>query len=294
MKGFGLRKSQKKLLDYCGVFRTGEVNLPSSFRLEKENIPDVRDQGSVYSCVGFSITNIMQILNQIETGKRNRFSAGYVYGKCRDENDCYKGMNINTALDYLIKTGACFEEDFPENVEVPEIIDKVSNRPDLDEKAEPYHIRGYEIYAWASDERRTNDIKTALYQFKTPILASTDYFGESHAICIIGWDDKKSKYIILNSWGKDWGDNGIGTVPYKRIDRGYLLVDEKNSNAIMPFTDVSEDKWYYKAVQHVYNAGLMNGTSETTFEPEATLTRAEMAQVLVNFCKKIDNIKEDN
>ena len=61
----------------------------------------------------------------------------------------------------------------------------------------------------------------------------------------------------------------------------------------MPFEDVSKDEWYYKTVQHVYNAGLMNGTSANTFEPNRPLTRAEMAQVLVNLCKKIDERKGD-
>lgn len=65
-------------------------------------------------------------------------------------------------------------------------------------------------------------------------------------------------------------------------------MDEKNSNVLMPFGDVTEDKWYYKAVEKVYNAGLMNGTSETTFEPEKTMTRAEMAQTLCNLIKKLD------
>ena len=290
-KGFGVRKSPKKILDYCGAFRAKGMELPASFTLEEERIPDVRDQGSVNSCVAFSATNIMQVLNQLETGRRDRFSPGYMYGKCRDENDTYQGMIIDNALDYLIKTGSCFEEDFPENLEVPEIMEKARNRPDLDKKAEPYHIRAYEVYASASEERRTNDIKRALYQFKTPLLANTDYFGVLHAVCIIGWDDKTERYTILNSWGKEWGDNGKGTVPYNKIERGYLLVDEKNSDIIMPFTDVPENEWYYKAVQHVYNAGLMNGTSETTFEPEKTMTRAEMAQVLVNLCKKIDDLK---
>lgn len=291
-RGYGARKESKKILDYCGAFRTSDISLPSYFMLEKENIPDVRDQGTVNSCVAFAITNILQIFNQIETGKRSRFSAGYVYGKCRDENDRYQGMDIRTALDYLIKTGSCPEDDFPENIEVPEIMEKVRNRPDLDEKAHPYNIKAYEVYTWASEERRNRDIKAALYQYKTPILANTEYFGARHAICIIGWDDHAEKYTILNSWGKSWGKNGIGTVPYSEIEGGYLLVDEKNSDIIMPFTDVSENEWYYKAVQHVYNAGLMNGTSETTFEPEKYMTRAEMAQVLVNLCKKIDALQE--
>lgn len=292
-KGYGVKESPKKVLDYCGTFRSGGVDLPPTFILDKEFIPDVRNQGKVNSCVGFATTNIMQILNQIETGERERFSAGYVYGKCRDDDDTYEGMYIGSALDYLIKTGACFEKDFPDNLEVPEIMEKVRNRPDLDKKAEPYHIRGYEVYASASKEAKYNAIKTALYQHKTPILAETKFTGGLHAVCVIGWNDETGKFIILNSWGEEWGENGIGEISYSRLKRGFLLVDEKNSNMLMPFKDVAEDSWYYKVVQHAYNAGLMNGTSEDTFEPDRPITRAEMAQVLVNLCKKIDDAKSE-
>lgn len=286
-KGKGLRESPKKILDYCGSFRAGDVELPSSFILPKDRIPDVRDQGTVNACVGFATTNVMQILNQNETGERIRLSAGYLYAKCRPDWDKNEGMIIDTALDYLIKTGSCPEEDFPDNEEVPEIIDLVNSKPYLDALAKPYRIKGYEVYAWASQERKIKDIKTALYKYQVPILASTNYFGGGHAICVIGWDDNTYDWIILNSWGEEWEDHGIGKIPVDEIKRGYFLMDEKN-DILMPFKDVDKDKWYYKAVQHVYNAGLMNGTSETTFDPEKTMTRAEMAQVLVNLCKKID------
>ena len=69
-----------------------------------------------------------------------------------------------------------------------------------------------------------------------------------------------------------------------------MLIDAENSDRLMPFRDVSPDEWYYKAVRHVYNAGLMNGTSDDTFEPERPLTRAEMAQILMNLSRKLDDV----
>ncbi len=41
------------------------------------------------------------------------------------------------------------------------------------------------------------------------------------------------------------------------------------------FTDVSESAWYYKNVAEAYELGLINGRSDTAFEPDGTLTIAE-------------------
>lgn len=50
----------------------------------------------------------------------------------------------------------------------------------------------------------------------------------------------------------------------------------------IPFTDVSEDAWYYEDVRNAYYDGLMSGTSEMTFEPNGTMTRAMVVKVLAN------------
>ncbi len=46
------------------------------------------------------------------------------------------------------------------------------------------------------------------------------------------------------------------------------------------FTDVAAEVWYSDAVAYVYANGLMEGTSATTFEPDAGLTRAMFCAVL--------------
>ena len=50
----------------------------------------------------------------------------------------------------------------------------------------------------------------------------------------------------------------------------------------LPFTDVAEDVWYEEAVRYAYTHGIMEGTSDTTFVPGKSLTRAEAVQVLYN------------
>ena len=69
----------------------------------------------------------------------------------------------------------------------------------------------------------------------------------------LDWDDELLQFPIL-SWD--------GTDPF------------------MDFTDVPENTWYYNAVSFVTASGLFNGTSETTFSPNASMTRAMLVTVL--------------
>lgn len=50
----------------------------------------------------------------------------------------------------------------------------------------------------------------------------------------------------------------------------------------MPFTDVDPGIWYYDTVKYVYERGLMNGGTASTFVPYGRLSRAMVAQVLYN------------
>ena len=48
----------------------------------------------------------------------------------------------------------------------------------------------------------------------------------------------------------------------------------------LPFTDVAEGDWFYDYVEYVYENSLMDGTSDTTFEPNANMTRAMVWAIL--------------
>ena len=48
----------------------------------------------------------------------------------------------------------------------------------------------------------------------------------------------------------------------------------------LPFTDVAPGAWYYDAVRWAYRTGLVAGTSPTTFDPNAAVTRQDLAVIL--------------
>ena len=47
-----------------------------------------------------------------------------------------------------------------------------------------------------------------------------------------------------------------------------------------PFTDVPESRWSYPYIRQLYDAGVVSGTSATTFEPTAVVTRAQFVTML--------------
>ena len=50
-----------------------------------------------------------------------------------------------------------------------------------------------------------------------------------------------------------------------------------------PFTDVAEGAYYYEAVLWAVEKGITNGTTETTFAPNATVTRGQTVTFLYRY-----------
>ena len=53
-----------------------------------------------------------------------------------------------------------------------------------------------------------------------------------------------------------------------------------------PFTDVSQDAWYYDAVKYAVQHKLFCGISDTAFSPDSTMTRGMLATVLYRMAGK--------
>lgn len=51
---------------------------------------------------------------------------------------------------------------------------------------------------------------------------------------------------------------------------------------VNPYTDVSQDAWYYASVEYVSSKSIMNGYADGTFRPSQRLSRAHLAQLLYN------------
>ena len=126
-------------------------------------------------------------------------------------------------------------------------------------------------------------------------VSADKYATEGDKVTITVTPDKAYKLneLSVTAGGKDveLTDNGDGTysfaMPSSKVQITATFIEDEDyveptPEPSMPFTDVSENDWFYGAVQYVYDNDMMNGVSATSFAPNSNLTRAMMAAVLYN------------
>lgn len=123
-------------------------------------------------------------------------------------------------------------------------------------------------------------------------------YGRMVAMALAAMMAMPTVAFAATTWDEDTAYYGAleqGKVPeevMKQDEMGqYVISDgtattpeggETTTPVALPFTDVKEGDACYAAVQYVYTNKLMAGTTDTTFEPEAPLQRAMLAQILYN------------
>ena len=76
---------------------------------------------------------------------------------------------------------------------------------------------------------------------------------------------------------------GAFVADINNINDGYPILSWQaatKDNSKTSFTDVSASAWYAEAVSFVVDAGLFNGTSDTTFSPDSSMNRAMFVTVM--------------
>ena len=98
---------------------------------------------------------------------------------------------------------------------------------------------------------------------------------EGYRLTSLTVTDKNGKTVTLN----DKGDGSYTfTMPASAVTVKATFGEITSDT--LPFVDVPRDSWYYDGAAYVYEKGLMNGTSTTTFSPDMTTSRAMIATIL--------------
>jgi len=179
-----------------------------------------------------------------DVGFRGYFSPQFVYNQRSDLN--MEGMYCRDIMQILSKKGVCYEDQHP-------YWDLSTPTNEALETAKSYVIKGY---------ARVNTIEGLKRSLKLngPCLIAFPVFDEEspymwrnergvpkeeamgHAMCVVGYN--KEGFIIRNSWGKEWQDDGHCTYPYE--DWGahweiWTTIDEETNGISFPEKKSTEE-----------------------------------------------------
>lgn len=189
-------------------------DLPKEYISKKTKI---LDQEKIGSCVAHASSTILSQNDAANFGKYNEYSRGFIYANRSDSDWQGEGMHTREALKHLNHDGVCLHCDFPYNDEYRIVKNKLlENKEELYSKASQYRITSY--YRC----NNVDEIKRSIYNYGGCLCVVNVYSDFSrdlhnstskvlkgaHAMCIIGWTED-DRWIVQNSWGKDWGYNGL-------------------------------------------------------------------------------------
>jgi len=207
------------------------------------NMSQVKNQGTLGSCVGFAVVAMKEWqetrehLREVEDGKIDHrkgeeydLSESWLYWKCKEIDAWPKeeGTSIRYAMRVLNKIGVPCESAWPYNDMVkgsPESWASLVSQWSLIDSY--WRINGLnELKAALLNGPVVLGIPCFVEIFYADITGYVSYPRNSseiyggHAITAVGYDDKLYGGIIKfkNSWGKYWGKNGYGYLPYEYIN----------------------------------------------------------------------------
>ncbi|MEX0636542.1 MAG: C1 family peptidase, partial [Ferruginibacter sp.] len=201
--------------------------------------PPRMNQGKQGSCVAWSAAYAARTILEASASKENpaalAYSPAFMYNNIALE-DC-QGSYLLNAMKFMQKAGALSYQDFPYNEN--DCSRQATNT--LYEKAAKNKIHGFQRLTETDDINGINirAIKEHLSK-DAPVVIGMMVGGSfmqgmmgqkvwqptredrqqagfgGHAMCVIGYNDRiqGGAFEIMNSWGPEWGENGIGFVRY--------------------------------------------------------------------------------
>ncbi|MEN0047668.1 MAG: C1 family peptidase [Bacteroidota bacterium] len=257
-------------------------SMPSKVSLAQYAPPRL-NQGRQGSCVGWASAYAARtILHSKQTGSSPRnasFSPSYVYNQIAFEG-C-QGTYLHYAMETMMKKGALPFAEFEYN----EGSCRLQPSQSEVREAAQYRIKGYERLSLGANNYKVdvNAIRqylaagspvvigmmvgqsftygmkgSQLWQPTRQDLNGTSRLG-GHAMCVIGYDDTvlngEGAFQIMNSWGRDWGDDGIAWVGYDDFE--YFV---KEAYGLYPMGDAKSVDQNKLAAQF----GLLVNNAQTT------------------------------
>lgn len=242
------KKSHSKKSSSKKSFDSDYPDLPKNFKKWVDQMPPVRNQGKCGSCYAVSTLNMLEARLRINLGIKEEFSldhilncsvynqgceGGYSYlvlkfakelelipkrcekkhnnkfqcggKKCRNSHNA----NSNKFTSYKVKNFGYLGGSYGKCSEELLMRELVKNGPVVVSFEPDYHFMMYKkgIY------------KSVKGNWMSKNLPKPEWQKVDHSVTLVGWGfdevHQKKYWLLLNSWGKHWGENG-----YFRMIRG--------------------------------------------------------------------------
>lgn len=202
----------------------------------RNNLFEVRDQGADGACVGFACACMKDFQENLDQNSNTTEAMSPLFIYNLRPNKCVNGMPPRVALDILRVYGIVPESIFP----YAEGSNKSPSK-DIIKQGEKFRISGYAAV------KTIFGLKQSLTKNGVCIIVFPVYnFGSTfwkpnkgdaligyHCVSVVGYT--KEGFIIRNSWGKSWNDNG--ETIYSFNDWGmhvecWTSMDEETTNIV--------------------------------------------------------------
>lgn len=192
---------------------------------EKDVLSRVKNQGNCGSCWSFSSTGAIEAIHAISTGTLLNISEQQLVD-CSDDygNNGCKGGSMDNAFKYVIDNGLCSEKEYPYTAEkgkckkcktivnISDYKNVVSNNEEILKRVVYQQPVSVAIQA-----------NLPSFQAYSSGIYSDPSCGSQldHGVLVVGYGydilHNMDYWIVKNSWGPNWGENG-----YIRIQRNII------------------------------------------------------------------------
>jgi parallel beta-helix repeat protein len=286
-----------------GIYATSAETYPSYYDLRAPGkVTPVKSQGSAGSCWAFATYSSLESClvpsgtydfseNNMKNLLNNWYGSPY-----QERFDSWEGGDAWMSAAYLARwSGPINESDDPYSTTYGMSPAGLSEQKHVQEV-----VRLTDMNAIKEAVMHYGAVQTSFY-WQSQYYNATDHSyycpreGGNHAVAIVGWDDnftspefpEKGAYIIKNSWGTDWGEEGYFYLSYHDANAGdeatvFIAEETDNYDNIYQYDPLGWASSFGYETTSAWGASVFTAENDEALEAVSFYTTSNDTQYEIN------------